>query len=204
MLKRIRRAIFSVTEAPARIPSLDGLRAISIALVLFAHTSGTAFFPSFVFLRRHLGNFGVRVFFVISGYLITTLLLKELDKTGRISLKLFYIRRVFRIFPAAYFYLAVAAVLLAFGLVELEWNDIVFGFTYTTNYDPVRPWHTIHLWSLSVEEQFYLIWPATLAFLGRRRAMVAAAAMIAVAPLLRIAFLQTDLLRWTEIGRAHV
>lgn len=197
MLERIKTAVFSVTQAPSRIPSLDGLRAISIALVLFAHTAGTANFPSFVYLRRNLGNFGVRVFFVISGYLITTLLLKELSARGRISLKLFYIRRVFRIFPAAYFYLAVATILLALRLVDLKWNDIVYGFTYTTNYDPERPWHTIHLWSLSVEEQFYMIWPATLAFLGRRRGMIAAGSVILIAPLLRMLFNEMDVLRWT-------
>jgi peptidoglycan/LPS O-acetylase OafA/YrhL len=67
-----------------RIPSLDGLRALSIALVLFAHTSGTRFFPSFVLARRDMGNLGVRVFFVISGFLITSLLLEELEKTGKI------------------------------------------------------------------------------------------------------------------------
>jgi len=198
LLRTIRNAIIAVTQDPARIPSLDGLRAFSIALVLFAHTAGTAHFPSFVFLRRNLGNFGVRIFFVISGFLITTLLLNELAKRGRISLKMFYLRRVFRIFPAAYAYLAVMTVLTALALVPLEWNDILHGFSYTTNYDRVRPWLTIHLWSLSVEEQFYMIWPAVLALAGRALGLRVAASMLLVAPLLRVVFSQwIPSLEWT-------
>jgi peptidoglycan/LPS O-acetylase OafA/YrhL len=85
------------------IPSLDGLRAISIAFVLLAHLTGTRNFPAaarFLELTR-FGTFGVRIFFVISGYLITSLLLKELDATGTMSLRRFYFRRMLRLFPAA-------------------------------------------------------------------------------------------------------
>lgn len=180
-----------VTATPAkkpssRIPSLDGLRALSIGMVLFAHCSGTRFFPSFVFARRELGNLGVRVFFVISGYLITTLLLNEMEETGRISLKWFYIRRALRIFPAAYVYIAVMFLLTAGGWLSLNTGDFLHAITYTVNYQEVRPWYTIHLWSLSVEEQFYFLWPATLLFAGRRRGMQIAASMMVIAPLLRI------------------
>jgi peptidoglycan/LPS O-acetylase OafA/YrhL len=139
-----------------RIPSLDGLRAISIGMVIFAHLSGTRFFPSFVAGRRDLGNIGVRVFFVISGFLITTLLLQELAAKGRISLPLFYLRRSLRIFPCAYTYISIAALLTWAGFLRLRTTDLVHAATYTVNYEVVRPWHTIHLWSLSVEEQFYL------------------------------------------------
>jgi len=182
----IRNAVARATQTSGRIPSLDGLRAISICLVLFAHTSGTQYFPSFVFLRRNLGNFGVRVFFVISGFLITTLLLKELRSKGRISLPDFYLRRLFRIFPAAYAYIAVMAVLTAFGLTALEWSDIVHGLTYTVNYDRIRPWLMIHLWSLSVEEQFYLLWPATLAAGGIVGGFRVVVAVLVLAPFVRI------------------
>lgn len=181
----IRQAAARATEGPGRIPSLDGLRALSIALVLFAHTSGTQYFPSFVFLRRNLGNFGVRVFFVISGFLITTLLIKELRTRGRISLGHFYIRRFFRIFPAAYAYIAVMAALTLAGLTPLGLGDFLHAVTYTVNYDRDRHWLLIHLWSLSVEEQFYLLWPATLALGGLAGGARVAIAVLFAAPLLR-------------------
>jgi peptidoglycan/LPS O-acetylase OafA/YrhL len=200
LIRSLSRKIAAIALAPSRIPSLDGLRAISIALVLFAHASGTQYTPSLVFLRRNLGNLGVRVFFIISGFLITSLLLKELDKTGRISLRHFYLRRFFRIFPAAYAYLLVLTVVFLIGTRDFELNDLIYGFTYTTNYDPVRPWLTIHLWSLAVEEQFYLLWPATLVLAGRERAFRIAAWVLLLSPLLRTLFFVYDAggLRWTS------
>jgi peptidoglycan/LPS O-acetylase OafA/YrhL len=170
-----------------RIPSLDGLRALSISLVLFAHLSGTRFFPSFVAARRDLGNIGVRIFFVISGFLITTLLLQEIASRGKVSLKLFYLRRSLRIFPCAYVYVAVAAVLTSLGVLSLNKVDLIHAATYTVNYEMVRPWHLIHLWSLSVEEQFYLIWPVLLFLLGSRRGLRLAAAVLVLAPMTRMA-----------------
>jgi peptidoglycan/LPS O-acetylase OafA/YrhL len=185
-----------------RIPSLDGLRALSISMVLFAHLSGTRFFPGFVAGRRDLGNIGVRIFFVISGFLITTLLLQETAAKGRISLKLFYLRRSLRIFPCAFVYLAVAALLTWAGWLSLSVKDLLHAATYTVNYEAVRPWHIIHLWSLSVEEQFYLIWPVLLFFLGARRGMRFAAAVLVLAPLTRLGmwYFLPDL-RWS-IGTA--
>jgi peptidoglycan/LPS O-acetylase OafA/YrhL len=181
-----------------RIPSLDGLRALSIAMVLFAHMSGTRFFPSFVLARRNLGNFGVRVFFVISGFLITSLLLNELKTRGRIDLKWFYIRRALRIFPAAYVYIAAMFAATLLGLVALTQADFLHAITYTVNYQKVRPWHTIHLWSLSVEEQFYMIWPAVLVLAGRRKALWIAGAVLVVAPALRVAtFYGIPSLQWS-------
>src|SRR5207244_11910237 len=99
-----------VPRLPSRIPSLDGLRAISIVMVMLGHTAGTPGSPAFLFKLEHAGNLGVKVFFVISGFLITTLLFKELEATKRISLRNFYLRRVFRIFPAFYTYFAVILV----------------------------------------------------------------------------------------------
>jgi peptidoglycan/LPS O-acetylase OafA/YrhL len=185
-----------------RIPSLDGLRALSIGMVLFAHVSGTRFFPSFVAIRRDLGNLGVRIFFVISGFLITTLLLEEFEKTGRISLKLFYLRRGFRIFPCAYTYVGIAALLTLGGWLSLSTSHLIHAATYTVNYDPIRPWHLIHLWSLSVEEQFYFIWPVVLCLLGARRSLWFAASVLLLAPLTRIGmWYLTPSLRWS-IGTA--
>ena len=189
---------FRLPAAQSRIPSLDGLRALSIALVLFAHTAGTRFFPSFVDARRDLGNLGVRVFFVISGFLITTLLLSELKDTRTISLKWFYIRRALRIFPAAYAYLGAMLVATAVGWIALGRGDFLHAITYTVNYERIRPWPIIHLWSLSVEEQFYLLWPAVLLLAGARRGLRIAASILVLAPVLRVVtYFGVPSLAWT-------
>jgi peptidoglycan/LPS O-acetylase OafA/YrhL len=170
-----------------RIPTLDGLRAVSIALVLLGHLTGTRYFPSGLGFMGHFANFGVRVFFVISGFLITTLLLKELFRNGSISLRNFYLRRVFRIFPAAYAYVLVIAIL---GLYWIHLNpyDLLYAATYTTNYNLHGAWYVGHLWSLSVEEQFYLLWPAVLALWGVKRGTQVAIAMIVLSPVFRVIF----------------
>ena len=94
-----------------RVPSLDGLRGVSILLVLLGHTALSDHAPHMLAPFSHAGNVGVRFFFIISGFLITTLLMKEWRKTGTISLRGFYVRRVLRIFPAVYTLIAVIALL---------------------------------------------------------------------------------------------
>lgn len=136
------------------------------------------------------GYFGVRVFFVISGFLITTLLLKERERQGRISLRNFYIRRLLRIFPAFYTFLAVVGILVAVRWVQVEKHDLIYALTYTTNYHYPVGWVVRHTWSLAVEEQFYLLWPAVLAFAGVRRGLFAAMATMATVPILRVLTLE--------------
>ena len=167
------------------VPSLDGMRAVSIMFVLFAHLSLTRHFP--VNLGA-LGQFGVRVFFVISGYLITSILLKELDRRGSISLGRFYFRRTLRLFPAAYLFIGVVTLLTATHnrLGGLMPRDLAFALTYTMNYHEVHHWNLGHLWSLAVEEQFYLIWPVTLKFLGLKRSTQLMIWVFAVVPFLRL------------------
>ncbi len=172
-----------------RVPGLDGLRAVSILLVLCGHLDGTLGFYNNPAFWNHIGdiaNLGVRVFFVISGYIITLLLLRETEKTGTISLKQFYIRRTLRIFPASYFFILVIALAYRFGVFNLHPGDLLHAITYTTNYFPDRSWWVGHLWSLSVEEQFYLLWPAMLLLLGTRKGMKAAIAMVLLAPFVRL------------------
>jgi len=166
-------------ETRTRIPSLDGLRAASLACVLLAHLSGTRHFFRWQMLEIY-GNFGVRVFFVISGYLITTLLLKEHERTGRISLKDFYVRRAYRILPAAYAFMLLA---IAAEWRTLSWTNLLAAVTYLSNYYHGGSWTLGHLWSLSVEEQFYLLWPALLAVLFRRRLRLVAGLLLAAPPL---------------------
>ena len=123
------------------IPSLDGLRAISIVLVLLGHLAQTRNFVQ-IDSNLMLAEFGVRVFFVISGYLITSILLAELNRKGNISLPRFYFRRTMRLFPAAYVFVGVIAVLAAYRLVRLERWDIAFALTYTmdSTMDTCGPW----------------------------------------------------------------
>jgi peptidoglycan/LPS O-acetylase OafA/YrhL len=139
-----------------RIPSLDGLRAISISLVVIGHLTKAGLVPKF--MANYAGT-GVRIFFVISGYLITSILLNEHAHTSTINLRQFYIRRAYRILPAA-------AVFMLFAFVtywhQLRWYDIGAMLLYVANFDGARPWMVAHLWSLGVEEQFYFLWPSVL------------------------------------------
>jgi peptidoglycan/LPS O-acetylase OafA/YrhL len=138
-----------------RIPSLDGLHAISISMVIAGHLAAEGYAPEFL---KTYASIGVRVFFVISGYLITAILLKEHDRTGTISLREFYIRRAYRIFPAALFYMLI---IFAVYWHTLRWYEMAASLFYLVNYSS-RPYPVGHLWSLSVEEQFYFLWPTVL------------------------------------------
>jgi peptidoglycan/LPS O-acetylase OafA/YrhL len=149
-------------------PALDGLRAVAIVLVLGCHTIRFAF-PG--------GWIGVDVFFVLSGYLLTSILLHELRQTGRISLANFYLRRALRLLPAL-------ALLAIFQLVRSEFSTrgqeicvaTLVGVAYLENLNNVFFWWPFdlmgHTWSLAVEERFYLLWPLTLLFLVRRSPLV--------------------------------
>jgi peptidoglycan/LPS O-acetylase OafA/YrhL len=137
-----------------RIPSLDGLRAISITLVVLSHLVKWKHIS--VDVIGSYGTLGVHVFFVLSGYLITNLLLREYERSSTISLRDFYIRRAYRIFPAAFVFLAVV---IAIYWRQMSWYHVAAALFYFANMDLMRPWIFGHLWSLSIEEQFYLLWP---------------------------------------------
>jgi len=149
--------------AKSHLPSLDGLRAIAALLVVFYHY-GFEWCP---------GGLGVLAFFVLSGFLITWLLLKEEERFGTISLRRFYVRRSLRIFPAFYTYwLLLTAALLLFHKRYIV-GQAVASFLYVNNYyqailgDPNTGFS--HTWSLGIEEQFYLLWPMTFLALKRNR-----------------------------------
>jgi peptidoglycan/LPS O-acetylase OafA/YrhL len=171
------------------IPSLDGLRAVSIALVLADHSiqDKTYWFkriPALFFLAN--GGLGVSVFFVISGFLITRLLIKELAESNDISLKRFYLRRSLRIFPAFYLYVAVVGIAWMYGLIPEQPLSFLNAATYTWNYGHGGYWFFGHTWSLSLEEQFYLLWPLCLMVLGLRRGRWFAVALISLSPISRV------------------
>lgn len=156
-----------------RIPSLDGLRAISVSLVLLGHLARAGrIAPHFLFVYALTG---VRMFFVISGYLITTILLNEHRRSSTINLREFYIRRAYRILPAAGVFMFVATVVFWH---ELRWLDIAAMFLYLMNYDAAWPWMVAHLWSLGVEEQFYFLWPSVLRKFYSRKTVLLVAILV--------------------------
>lgn len=180
-------------EQDGRIPSLDGLRSLSILMVLIGHAYATQGFPRNAVTDRlsRFPVFGVVIFFVISGFLITSLLIKEHNRSGTINLKTFYLRRSLRIFPASLVYISVIA-------VAVHPAHLMSAYTFTVCYlsEPI-PWVIGHLWSLSVEEQFYLAWPFILAFSFSYRKHVALACIVA-GPLMRLLILHhTHGERWT-------
>ena len=171
-----------------RNPGIDGLRAVSILLVIFSHALQTYHWTQSVpFVWRLVpGASGVSVFFVVSGYLITTLLLKERAAIGRISLRGFYFRRFFRIVPAFMVYVSAVAVLNLMGLLHMPWLGFGAALTYITNYAHVQ-WPLGHTWSLSVEDQFYLLFPLLLIYSKSRvvlRVLVGTVCLSIVARLL--------------------
>jgi peptidoglycan/LPS O-acetylase OafA/YrhL len=167
-------------------PDIEGLRGIAVLLVVLYH-AGTLSNSS---LQIPGGFIGVDLFFVISGFLITGLLIRERERTGKVSFSRFYARRVRRILPAAAVVLVVTLV-IAYQLVALSSRAAVMEdgaasavsianirFAMTTDYfNPTNNSFSpfLHFWSLGVEEQFYFIWPALLALVAWRRPRLGAA-----------------------------
>ena len=162
------------------IPSLNGLRALSILLVLISHAE----MQNFHIAKSKGGQIGVTIFFVISGFLITHLLMNEERKYGRVSLKLFYIRRAIRIFPVYYIFLVVCIALHTFNFFYISETSLLSSITYTKCFFKSE-WETGHLWSLSVEEFFYLIWPIAFIYLKAHRTLFAVT-VICVIPCVRL------------------
>lgn len=179
-------------------PGIDGLRALAVMAVLAYHYNERAPWLSGGFL-------GVEVFFVISGFLITALLLSEHRRTGHIDLRRFWIHRARRLFPALGLLLAVVAVVAVIWLPEevaALRGDILASLAYVMNWYHVlgeqsyfeavgRPPLLRHLWSLAVEEQFYLVWPVVfgvaMRFVGRRWVLAGVVAGIVASTLLLVA-----------------
>jgi peptidoglycan/LPS O-acetylase OafA/YrhL len=164
------------------IRSLDGVRAIAILLVMSFHANILEF-----------GWIGVQLFFVLSGFLITGILWHEKDKTGSLSYKFrkFWVRRTLRIFPVYYTYLlAIAVIYLAVGFPSYFPRFFPYAISYTANF-PVQLFHRTgnplfnHLWSLSIEEQFYLLFPVIILFSSKRIVKALLIAIIILSPLVR-------------------
>jgi peptidoglycan/LPS O-acetylase OafA/YrhL len=153
---------------PGRIKELDGLRGISVILVILYHLLGfsqaTPLSPLFKSMLRCMGPLGVHIFFVISGFIITKLLMEEFRSTGSVSLARFCAKRFFRIIPAYWFYLMAICLLGLGGWIPFNGTGLVLSllFLSDTGFFPSEQpsaWFTYHTWSLSVEEQYYLFFP---------------------------------------------
>ena len=163
----------AATSTVPLMPGLDGMRALAVMAVMVYHADN-AWLPG--------GFIGVEVFFVISGYLITLLLIGEHERTGAISLRAFWARRARRLLPALYLLLSLLVIYTAIFRSDVlgqlrgdviaaltyvsNWYQIWVGQSYTSSGDfaPLR-----HVWSLAVEEQFYLVWPLIMGWLLSRR-----------------------------------
>jgi peptidoglycan/LPS O-acetylase OafA/YrhL len=174
-------------KSSRRIQSLDGLRAISISLVVASHVMCARGFPHAASFAKspityYCGNLGVRIFFVISGFLITTLLLEEQRRTGMIDVVEFYRRRAFRILPVFCTYILMILLLTLFGVFAVPWKSFLIAGSFTA--DIFRPhWYFGHFWSLSVEEQFYILWPFVVGVLSGKWRWRFAATIFLLGPL---------------------
>ena len=159
--------------------SLDGLRAIAILAVIWHHGPGQA--AGWRLLRS--GHQGVQLFFAISGFLITTLLLRELESTGGISLRRFYARRSLRIFPLYYTVLALYMALMGASGREAAafWHNLGYFLTYTANWFVSAKAVFGFGWSLATEEQFYCMWPWCEKYLRGKWVIAAMAVILAAA-----------------------
>src|SRR6476469_4231620 len=151
----------------AEIPSLFGIRALAALLVVLGHIDD----------RIGVGGQAVTCFFVLSGFLITHLLLKETGKTGSVSLKQFYFRRTLRIFPAYFGYCALYLFLKLCLGKPIDWPAYAACLMYVSNFYQAAGLGTStmnHTWSLATEEQFYLLWPALFVFFSQRHQLIRA------------------------------
>jgi peptidoglycan/LPS O-acetylase OafA/YrhL len=147
--------------------ALDGMRAIAVTAVVFIHAS--PWMPG--------GFTGVDIFFVLSGFLITTLIVNEINQSGRMNLRQFYIRRILRLAPAFYLLIGVSVVLSIFSkTIDLNLRATLLSAAYLMNWNRAfglypETWLG-HTWSLAMEEQFYILWPCTLILILRRRPLI--------------------------------
>ena len=169
----------ATTTSKGYLPTLDGWRAVAILGVLGDHM-----FWGDPHLGRYghivtglLGEKGVTLFFGISGFLITWRLLEEREKFGVISLRSFYLRRACRILPASTTYLVAIGLLGLAGLLAVNPHSWLSALCFYRDYSNTSDWLTGHFWSLSIEEHFYLFWPALLALLGLPRAVKSASVL---------------------------
>ena len=190
--------VSSASPASRRIVGIDELRGVSILIVLFGHGSSTSNSPALLEPMRNLGIVGVELFFAISGFVITLLLMREWQRNAHISLRKFWMRRALRILPPFFAASATIGAVAAFGVMQWWWTSFFGALTFTKNLPLLGgDWFFGHFWSLSVEEQFYLFWPLLFVWLtGIKRIKLALGLLILASPVFavlctrQLAFLQ--------------
>jgi peptidoglycan/LPS O-acetylase OafA/YrhL len=190
-----------------RLRELDGWRAISVFLVILFHVFSIQYVARMphVFLVSHMiagsGDLGVKVFFVISGFVICRLLILEEASYGFISLTGFYYRRIFRILPPLFLYLAAVSLCLGFGLIHEHWKSIMGSALFLYDLSAVPwSWHVGQTWSLAVEEQFYLLFPSLWILIPKpwRSRFFAGILLLCVSWNLAVILTQTPSFLWTR------
>lgn len=158
------------------IKGYDSLRAISIIFVLFAHLGLKQYLPENDYVGQRVwqlmsGGTGVQIFFTLSGFLITSILLKELKEYNSIHFRFFFIRRFLRLLPPLIVLYIVIFVLMLNGSINDSGYGIIFSFFYIYNFIPNKFYTSElgHTWSLSVEEQYYFVWPFVIHFVRERK-----------------------------------
>ena len=174
---------------PKYIPQFDGLRAIAVMAVLVSHLAPLRLVPWLY--RAEYGRVGVDLFFVLSGFLITGILLDTKDSAH--YFRNFYLRRILRIWPLYYLFLAFTFLFMFSREPEAAredaWRYWPLHVLYFQNLIPHLHWAKAltHTWSLAIEEQFYMFWPALVGFLSRRKLFAALAGMLVISNVSRIA-----------------
>jgi peptidoglycan/LPS O-acetylase OafA/YrhL len=180
----------------ARVLGFDGLRGVAILLVIVSHFFGETLDATGLLrtLTTPVSGLGVELFFVLSGFLITSIIVKERLRSGSIDLKKFYIRRTLRIWPAFYTFIATVAILAATGVIAVTPWELLAAGLFIWDYAPnVQTLALTHTWSIAIEEQFYLIWPALVILLKPARALWFCLAGLLLVPVLRVAtYLASD------------
>lgn len=165
------------------LPSLDGWRAVGVTMVLLGHAKLSRGVPSIIhkFLDRAVyAELGVQIFFVLSGFLITIILIKTKEKFKTVFLKAFYIKRALRILPVFYLYLIILLLLNLLIDLDLSWRSFLWPLLFVNNFNLFdTPWLTGHTWSLAVEEQFYLLWPLAFMLIPKKRWLFCLAIILA-------------------------
>lgn len=191
-------------KAQKHFKGLDGIRCISIVTVMYFHFSGA---------DDRLGKLGVDLFFILSGFLITTLLLRERELKNHINLKNFWIRRVLRIFPIYYGFILVQIII--FNVITIEqtlvdefYNNLPAFLTFTNNWFVHLSSETkvvfYHAWSLAAEEQFYLFWPPLLALTLSNKKLIAIPSALILLDLFLTELVRTNIINFGFNGNSVI
>lgn len=202
------------------IKGFDGIRGLAVIAVVLTHLgvyttlSDLNLLPK-AFIPMINGGAGVQAFFVLSGFLITTLLINEFNANGTISIRNFIFRRTYRIFPLYIFFLIVVTLLHVFGQNVTTWKSLSYAYLYAYNFIPKWLYTNVlgHTWSLAVEEHFYIVWPTVflLLFGKHRRALLGLTlTFIVSAPIVNLLLIKAGLAtdyfveRWSFIAGSSI